>query len=70
MVKVQPPRLGGVTVGWTLTIPQLPLGEFKNVSASFVGWTLTIPQLPLGGLQVQICVDTKATSSWHLWALS
>src|SRR5215510_1315900 len=43
--------------GWTLTIPQLPLGGLKREKASDVGRTLTIPQLPLGGLKndPQIC---------------
>src|SRR5215510_12626218 len=36
--------------GWTLTIPQLPLGGFERIAAACVGWTLTIPQLPLGGI--------------------
>jgi nitrogen fixation protein len=42
---------GKVRVGWTLTIPQLPLGGFERVAAAGVGWTLTIPQLPLGGFR-------------------
>jgi len=56
IVKVQPP--GSVSSdasrsleGWTLTIPQLPLGGFGRVSARCVGWTLTIHQLPLGGFK-------------------
>src|SRR5215475_3329578 len=39
-----------VSVGRTLSIPQLPLGGFGDRIASlFVGCTLRIPQLPLGG---------------------
>jgi hypothetical protein len=36
--------------GWTLTIPQLLLGDSEKSRAVCVGWILTIPQLPLGGL--------------------
>src|SRR5215510_280533 len=31
--------------GWTLTIPQLPLGGFERIAAACV------PQLPLGGFE-------------------
>ncbi len=56
MVKVQPstftePSHLRSQVGRTLTIPQLPLGGFEEISARCVGRTLTIPQLPLGGLR-------------------
>ncbi len=46
IVKVQPYHWEG----WTLSIPQLPLGEFGKSLVADVGWTLSIPQLPLGGL--------------------
>ena len=51
-------------LGWTLTIPQLPLGGFEGIAAACVGWILTIPQLPLGGFQAQVLMD-KVESNWR-----
>jgi hypothetical protein len=55
--RIPPTAVGGslksslpTGAGWTLIIPQLPLGGFGKAFVADVGWTLIIPQLPLGGL--------------------
>ncbi len=64
MVKVQPSSVGRMQ-GWTLTIPQLPLGGFAVSQPRCVGWTLTIHRLPSVGfsnpLSHLLFKDHKAT---------
>ncbi len=60
MLKVQPHLSNG---GWTLTIPQLPLGGLSSNNCSGLGWSLTIPQLPLGGFIKAAQLDGVSSKS-------